>query len=151
MKDLILKYALKNALDYNGKANFQAVLGKILNEKPELRRNIKDLAKEINEVIKKVNSMKLDDIKKDISKYEFEEKPKVEDAPSNLINSGYYIFSPKIFDYIDQTKDFLMLEKDIFPVLAQAGLLYGFKGDGQWFDTGTMERYEKVIKEWRGV
>jgi len=81
----------------------------------------------------------------------FVEKPKVEDAPSNLINSGYYIFSPKIFDYIDQTKDFLMLEKDIFPVLAQAGLLYGFKGDGQWFDTGTMERYEKVIKEWRGV
>jgi len=79
MKDLILKYALKNALDYNGKANFQAVLGKILNEKPELRRNIKDLAKEINEVIKKVNSMKLDDIKKDISKYEFEEKPKVEE------------------------------------------------------------------------
>jgi len=79
MKDLILKYALKNALDYNGKANFQAVLGKILNEKPELRRNIKDLAKEINEVIKKVNSMKSDDIKKDISKYEFEEKPKVEE------------------------------------------------------------------------
>ena len=41
MKDLILKYALKNAFDYNGKANFQAVLGKILNEKPELRQNIK--------------------------------------------------------------------------------------------------------------
>ena len=74
MKDLILKYTLKNASKYNGKANFNAVLGKILNEKPELRQNIKELAKEINDIIKKVNSMKLQDIEKELSKYKFEEK-----------------------------------------------------------------------------
>ena len=74
MKDLILKYTLKNATEYNGKANFNAVLGKILNEKPELRQNIKELAKEINDIIKKVNSMKLQDIEKELSKYKFEEK-----------------------------------------------------------------------------
>ena len=81
----------------------------------------------------------------------FVEKPKPEEAQSNLINSGYYIFSPKIFDYIDETKDFLMLEKDIFPALAQAGKLYGYVGNGQWFDTGTLERWQTVEKEWRGV
>ena len=52
MKDLILKYALKNASDYNGKANFGSVLGKILSEKPELKQNIKELSKEINDIIK---------------------------------------------------------------------------------------------------
>ena len=73
MKDLILKYALKNASEYNGKANFGSVLGKILSEKPELKQNIKELSKEIIEIIKKVNSMKLNDINKALSKYEFHE------------------------------------------------------------------------------
>ncbi len=82
---------------------------------------------------------------------DFREKPQPEEAPSNLINSGYYIFSPEIFKYIDETKDFLMLEKDVFPLVAKAGKLYGFVGDGQWFDTGTYERYEQVKKEWKGI
>ncbi len=82
---------------------------------------------------------------------QFVEKPKPEEAPSNLISSGYYIFSPKIFDYVDANSDFLMLEREVFPKLAAAGKLFGFVGDGQWFDTGTPERYELVKKEWRGV
>jgi len=86
MRDLILKYALKNASEYNGKANLQAVLGKILNEKPELRENIRELAKEINEIIKKVNSMNLNEIKKQLSRYEFKEKPKEEYVLAELPN-----------------------------------------------------------------
>ncbi len=80
----------------------------------------------------------------------FVEKPKIEEAPSRLINSGYYILSPKIFNFIPDS-DYAMMEKDIFPKLADLGLLYGYKGEGQWFDTGTNERYERVKKEWRGV
>ena len=75
---------------------------------------------------------------------EFVEKPKQEDAPSNLINSGYYIFSPEIMDYIDQDSNFLMFEKDIFPKLAKEGKLFGYIVKGQWFDTGTPERYKQV-------
>lgn len=82
---------------------------------------------------------------------DFVEKPKPEEAPSNLINSGYYIFSPEIFSYIAETKDFLMFEKDIFPQIAKDSQLYGFIGQGQWFDTGTYERYEQVKKEWQGI
>ena len=79
MKDLILKYALKNAFEYNGKANFNSVLGKILNEKPELKKDIRELAKEINNVIKKVNSLSLEELKAQLSKYEFEEKKEIKD------------------------------------------------------------------------
>lgn len=78
----------------------------------------------------------------------FVEKPAKDEAPSNKINSGYYIFSPKVFDYIPKAKKF-MFEMDLFPKLAQAEMLYGYSQKAQWFDTGTFERWERVIKEWR--
>ena len=84
--NLILKYALKNATEYNGKANFQAVLGKIIQEKPELKNNIKELAKEINEIIKKVNSLNLDEQKSQLEKYSFEEKQKKQHVLPELPN-----------------------------------------------------------------
>jgi NDP-sugar pyrophosphorylase family protein len=80
---------------------------------------------------------------------EFVEKPKKEAAPSNLINSGFYILEPEVLDYIP--KGFTMIEKDVFPKLAKEGKLYGYPFSGQWFDTGTLERYEKALKEWKGI
>jgi NDP-sugar pyrophosphorylase family protein len=80
---------------------------------------------------------------------EFVEKPKKEKAPSNLINSGFYIIEPEVIDMIPD--GFAMLEKDVFPKLAAKGKLFGYPFSGQWFDTGNFERYEKALKEWRGV
>lgn len=80
---------------------------------------------------------------------EFVEKPKKEKAPSNLINSGLYIFEPSIINYIPEGK--CMLEKDVFPKLAKDGKLFGYPFAGQWFDTGTMERYETAMKEWKDL
>jgi mannose-1-phosphate guanylyltransferase len=78
----------------------------------------------------------------------FVEKPKREEAPSNRINSGWYIFSPEIFKQMPSEKKF-MLERELFPKLAAQRKLAGFKSDAQWFDTGTFERWDRVIKEWR--
>jgi len=80
---------------------------------------------------------------------EFVEKPKKEDAPSNLINSGLYIMEPEVLDIIKP--GFCMTEKDVFPRLARQGKLFGFPFSGQWFDTGNMERYERAIKEWKDL
>jgi NDP-sugar pyrophosphorylase family protein len=80
---------------------------------------------------------------------EFVEKPKKEDAPSNLINSGLSIWEPEVVKSIP--KGFSMYEKDVFPQLAKQKKLYGYIFSGQWFDTGTPERYEKAIKEWKGL
>ena len=80
---------------------------------------------------------------------EFVEKPKKEDAPSKLINSGLSIWEPEAIDLIPE--GFSMYEKDVFPVLAGKKRLYGYIFSGQWFDTGTPERYETAIKEWRGL
>ena len=78
----------------------------------------------------------------------FVERPDPENAPSHYISGGYYIFSKDIFNFIpEQTK--FMLEHDIFPKVAEANKLFGFKSDAQWFDTGTFERWDRVIKNWR--
>ena len=82
---------------------------------------------------------------------EFMEKPNKEDAPSRYISSGYYVLSPQIFNYIDTSKDFMMLERDVWPVLAREGKLFGFTSNAQWFDTGTPESYQQVEQEWKGV
>lgn len=80
---------------------------------------------------------------------EFVEKPTREQAPSKYANSGYYIISPEIFEHLPE-RDFVMMEKDIFPAVADKGRLFGFKSNAQWFDTGTPERYERVKNEWAG-
>jgi len=79
----------------------------------------------------------------------FVEKPKREDAPSNLINSGLSIWEPSVLDIVPE--GFSMYEKDVFPQLAEKGELFGYVFSGQWFDTGTPERFEKALKEWKGV
>lgn len=80
---------------------------------------------------------------------EFVEKPKKEDAPSNLINAGFYIIEPRVLDLIPE--GFSMLERDIFPRLAKEGKIAGFPFSGQWYDTGNFERLEKARNEWRDI
>jgi NDP-sugar pyrophosphorylase family protein len=78
----------------------------------------------------------------------FVEKPKREEAPSNLINAGLYIINPEVVSMVPE--GFVMIEKAIFPVLAEQGKLYGFQFGGQWFDTGTPERYAFAEAHWGG-
>ncbi len=78
---------------------------------------------------------------------DFIEKPK--NPPSNLINAGLYILEPEVIDMVP--KGFSMIEKDIFPKIAEQKHLLGYSFTGQWMDTGTMERYAKAQKEWKGL
>ena len=50
----------------------------------------------------------------------FQEKPKVEEALSNTINTGIYLFDPKIFDYIPSATEF-DIGSQLFPRLIEAG------------------------------
>jgi len=78
----------------------------------------------------------------------FVEKPSLEEAPSNLINAGLYILDPEVIDLVPD--GFCMIEKEIFPLLARQGKLYGYHFKGQWFDTGTKERYSAASEQWKG-
>jgi NDP-sugar pyrophosphorylase family protein len=80
---------------------------------------------------------------------EFIEKPKKDEAPSNLINAGLYIMQPEVIGIIPKGR--AMLETDVFPKLAKKGRLFGYPFSGQWFDTGNIKRYERAIKEWKDL
>ncbi|MDO8660321.1 MAG: glutamate--tRNA ligase family protein, partial [Candidatus Woesearchaeota archaeon] len=53
----IRKWALQNALKYSGKANPGAVIGKLLAEQPELKANMKEVAMQVNAVIKEISKL----------------------------------------------------------------------------------------------
>ncbi|MFH8132449.1 MAG: glutamate--tRNA ligase family protein, partial [Candidatus Aenigmatarchaeota archaeon] len=79
MENEILKHCLINAVKYGGKAKVDAVLGKILAEKPELKDRRKELVEKIKKIVKEVNSLSLEEQKKKLEELGVEiEKPKVE-------------------------------------------------------------------------
>ena len=70
----------------------------------------------------------------------FVEKPSREDAPTNLINAGTYVFEPSVLDLIAPTGR-VSVERDTFPALAASGTLYAMADDSYWLDTGTPQTY----------
>lgn len=66
----------------------------------------------------------------------FQEKPKREEAFSNLINAGAYALEREVLDLIGD--GFVSMEREIFPKLLDRGM-YGFRFDGHWIDCGTRE------------
>lgn len=56
-KEAILKYALQNAVKFQGKANAGAIIGKVLSENEKLKSKIKEISKEVQKVLKEVNSL----------------------------------------------------------------------------------------------
>lgn len=75
------------------------------------------------------------------------EKPKVEDAPSELSLTGKYIFEPEIFEYIKKTKEGaggeIQITDAIKATLSQYST-YGYKIDGERFDCGSVIGYLKA-------
>ncbi len=77
---------------------------------------------------------------------EFQEKPSVEEAKSNLINTGIYIFNYKIFDYIPENT-FYDFAKNVFPKLLEENAINTFIVDEYWNDIGTIGQYKQSIQD----
>jgi glutamyl-tRNA synthetase len=63
IKKTARKYALHNAVKFDGKASMGAVFGKVLSTHPEAKKDIKKTKKTVAAVIKEVNETALDKIK----------------------------------------------------------------------------------------
>lgn len=70
----------------------------------------------------------------------FVEKPPRNEAPTNLINAGTYIFEPRVLDRIAPSVR-VSVERTTFPAMAEAGTLFALADDGYWLDTGTPQAY----------
>jgi mannose-1-phosphate guanylyltransferase len=77
----------------------------------------------------------------------FVEKPPREEAPSNLINAGVWLFEPSVLERIAAGR-FTMVEHDLFPGLAAERRLYGYVAETPyWIDAGTPERYLQLQRD----
>lgn len=72
----------------------------------------------------------------------FVEKPKVEEAPSNLNNAGGYVMEKEILDILPD--GFCMIERDCFEKLSPTGAIFSCRHEGQWFPTDTLEKYYRA-------
>ena len=60
MKSTIEKWALKNAIEHNGNAHVNSVVQKVIGEKPELRRSIKEIYKECAKIVSSINKISIE-------------------------------------------------------------------------------------------
>jgi mannose-1-phosphate guanylyltransferase len=75
---------------------------------------------------------------------EFQEKPKPEEAISNLASTGIYVFEPQIFDYIPGRGKY-MFGNELFPKLLRMGIpINGVRVLGHWSDIGTFATYKQT-------
>lgn len=72
---------------------------------------------------------------------EFQEKPSIEEAKSNYINTGIYVFNKRIFDFIPKGEKY-DFAKNVFPRLLEAGeKINTYRIYSYWSDIGTIEQY----------
>jgi len=66
MEQDIRKYALQNALKFEGKANPGSVIGQLFSSNPELKKKAAEISKKVQEVLTKVNKMSLEEQRKEL-------------------------------------------------------------------------------------
>lgn len=77
MKDLIYKHALINAVEHEGKADVQAVLGRVLAEDQSLKGKIKEVIEEIKRVLADVNFLSVDEQKNILKRLGVKDEKKI--------------------------------------------------------------------------
>lgn len=77
----------------------------------------------------------------------FQEKPPVEEALSTQINTGIYIFEPRVIDFIPSKCEY-DLGSQLFPKLVEKGEpFYAVNMDFEWVDIGKVPDYWHAIRD----
>jgi len=106
--------------------------------------------------VKNVEGFGIADINKDMRISRFVEKPKPEEAPSDLANTGLYMVTPEIREIFKEKEVKQMIKRnrrldfgyDFIPYLIKTGRpVYGYVLKGGWYDVGTPKRYLKAMKD----
>ncbi len=76
----------------------------------------------------------------------FIEKPPRDEAPTNLINAGMYVFEPALLHRIAEGRR-VSIERETFPDLVKDLTLYALGSDAYWLDTGTPDAYLRAHRD----
>lgn len=73
----------------------------------------------------------------------FQEKPKREEALSNMVSAGIYVLEPEVFDHMPATGVY-GFGRQLFPTLVEGGQrVLGEEIKTYWSDVGTIEQYRQ--------
>ncbi|MEY3749820.1 MAG: hypothetical protein RLZZ631_1997 [Cyanobacteriota bacterium] len=76
----------------------------------------------------------------------FQEKPAVDEAASDMINTGIYIFEPEVLDYVPDGVPF-DIGSDLFPrLVADNAAFYALPMEFEWVDIGKVPDYWQAIR-----
>ena len=76
----------------------------------------------------------------------FQEKPAIDEAASDMINTGIYIFEPEVLDFVPSDQPF-DIGSDLFPKLVAAGApFYALPMEFEWVDIGKVPDYWQAIR-----
>ena len=95
------------------------------------------------EVLSKYGIIRLQNQQK-MTLHDIVEKPKIEDAPSNLTSYGRYLLTPEVFQYLDPKNiglDGELWTVDAITKLVNQGDVYVVKTKGHWMTTGDPKNY----------
>ncbi|HEX2240123.1 MAG TPA: NDP-sugar synthase, partial [Actinomycetota bacterium] len=71
----------------------------------------------------------------------FIEKPPRDEAPTNMINAGVYVFEPSVLRRIPPGRSW-SAERDLFPgLVAEGARMFAWSTDAYWLDIGTPQSY----------
>jgi mannose-1-phosphate guanylyltransferase len=76
----------------------------------------------------------------------FIEKPPRDEAPTNYINAGTYVFETSVLDRIPGERR-VSIERETFPALVEAGTLFALGSEAYWLDTGTPDAYLRAHRD----
>ncbi len=77
----------------------------------------------------------------------FLEKPSWGEVINDKINTGIYVISPDVLDFVPADKPF-DFSKDLFPLLMNKGIdLWGYSFDGYWRDVGNITSYKEIHED----
>jgi len=123
IKETIMKYAVKNAIDY-GKASISSVLGKVLSKVPKGSLSVEDAKKEVERIVEHVNSLSEDELNALYIKYksDFETESRVKadltSKPSMVLEGAVrgafatrYAPEPNGFMHIGNAKAAMLAEE----------------------------------------
>ncbi len=71
------------------------------------------------------------------------------DIQSYLVNTGIYVCDPGIYAFFPKNKKSFLFE-DVIQQLIGQKKVSGFVFEGQWYDVGDPDNYERAIKHFRG-
>ena len=95
------------------------------------------------EVLNKYGIIRLAD-EKEMLLQNIVEKPRIEDAPSNLTSYGRYLLTPEVFEHLDPRNTGLdgeLWTVDAITKMAVDGAVYVEKTKGYWMTTGDPKNY----------